>query len=67
MRIRAGFHVASSRNSNHLSLNVVFAGNFLYPQGIADTKRVRHFIDAVMAVSGIPRAYCYFSKAMASR
>jgi glycosyltransferase involved in cell wall biosynthesis len=30
-----------------MSLNVVFVGNFLYPQGMAGTKRVQHFINAV--------------------
>jgi glycosyltransferase involved in cell wall biosynthesis len=32
------------------ALNVVFMGNLLYPEGLAETKRFQHFIDGVMAV-----------------
>ena len=34
------------------SLNIIFAGNFLYPQGLAATKRVQHFIDGVSSIEG---------------
>jgi len=33
-------------------LHVVFMGNLLYPEGLAETKRFQHFIDGVMAVQG---------------
>jgi glycosyltransferase involved in cell wall biosynthesis len=33
-------------------LNVVFMGNLLYPQGLADTKRFQYFVDGVMQVAG---------------
>jgi len=33
-------------------LNVVFMGNLLYPEGLAETKRFQHFIDGVMALNG---------------
>lgn len=32
-------------------VSVVFVGNFLYPEGLAETKRIQHFIDAVVAES----------------
>jgi glycosyltransferase involved in cell wall biosynthesis len=35
-----------------IPLNVVFVGNLLYPQGMAGTKRVQHFIDAVRSNPG---------------
>lgn len=34
------------------SANVVFMGNLLYPEGLAETKRFQHFVDAVMARAG---------------
>jgi glycosyltransferase involved in cell wall biosynthesis len=34
------------------SANVVFMGNLLYPEGLAETKRFQHFIDGVMAGAG---------------
>jgi len=34
------------------STNVVFMGNLLYPQGLAETKRFQHFIDGVLAAGG---------------
>ena len=34
------------------SVNVVFMGNLLYPEGLAETKRFQHFIDGVMAGEG---------------
>ncbi len=34
------------------ALNVVYMGNLLYPEGLAEAKRLQHFIDGVMAVSG---------------
>ena len=34
------------------ALNVVFMGNLLYPEGLAETKRFQHFIDGVMAGQG---------------
>ena len=34
------------------NLNIIFAGNFLYPKGLASTKRVQHFIDRVSDVEG---------------
>jgi glycosyltransferase involved in cell wall biosynthesis len=34
------------------SANVVFMGNLLYPEGLAETKRFQHFIDGVMAAAG---------------
>lgn len=33
-------------------LNVVFTGNLLYPEGMADTKRFQHFIDGVLSEAG---------------
>jgi glycosyltransferase involved in cell wall biosynthesis len=33
-------------------VNVVFMGNLLYPEGLAETKRFQHFIDGVMAGEG---------------
>ncbi|MDH4073483.1 MAG: hypothetical protein OEV41_10315, partial [Gammaproteobacteria bacterium] len=33
-------------------LNVVFMGNLLYPQGLADTKRFQYFVDGVMEGEG---------------
>lgn len=33
-------------------INVVFIGNLLYPEGLAETKRFQHFVDGVMAESG---------------
>mgnify|MGYP001491958389 CR=1 FL=1 len=32
--------------------NVVFMGNLLYPEGLAETKRFQHFVDGVMAGEG---------------
>ncbi|MBL8202148.1 MAG: glycosyltransferase [Chromatiales bacterium] len=32
--------------------NVVFLGNLLYPEGLAETKRFQHFIDGVLAGEG---------------
>jgi len=34
------------------SVNVVFMGNLLYPEGLAETKRFQHFIDGVMEGEG---------------
>jgi len=34
------------------SANVVFMGNLLYPEGLAETKRFQHFVDGVMARAG---------------
>lgn len=34
------------------SVNVVFMGNLLYPEGLAETKRFQHFIDGVVARAG---------------
>mgnify|MGYP000958488727 CR=1 FL=1 len=34
------------------SANVVFMGNLLYPEGLAETKRFQHFIDAMSADPG---------------
>jgi glycosyltransferase involved in cell wall biosynthesis len=33
-------------------VNVVFMGNLLYPEGLAETKRFQYFIDGVMAAPG---------------
>ena len=30
------------------ALNLVFSGNFLYPQGMAGTKRVQYFVDSIV-------------------
>lgn len=35
-----------------IGVNVVFMGNFLYPHGMAGTKRVQHFIDGVLREPG---------------
>lgn len=37
-----------SAADSEIPLNIVFAGNFLYPKGMAGTKRVQHFIDSAM-------------------
>jgi len=42
----------SSGEDVSMPLNVVFAGNFLYPQGMAGTKRVQYFIDSVVIDAG---------------
>ncbi len=41
-----------SRASFLSRLNVIFMGNFLYPRGMAATKRVQLFVDGVMAEEG---------------
>lgn len=33
-------------------VNVTFVGNFLYPEGLAETKRIQHVVDAVIAGPG---------------
>jgi glycosyltransferase involved in cell wall biosynthesis len=34
------------------SVNVIFLGNFLYPEGMAGTKRIQYFVDSVRAIRG---------------
>jgi len=36
-----------------IETNVVFVGNFLYPRGMAGTKRVQNFIDGVRSDSTV--------------
>lgn len=35
------------------NINIIFMGNFLYPEGMAETKRIQHFADYVKSVEGV--------------
>ena len=43
---------SEARPGDDDELNIVFAGNILYPVGMAGTKRVQHFIDHVQSLPG---------------
>lgn len=51
----------------HSLLNIVFTGNFLYPQGMAGTKRVQHFIDAVCDIPDSSASVLLFRQGHAGR
>lgn len=55
------------RNNLKKPLNIIFAGNFLYPQGLAATKRVQHFIDRVSRVEGVSAKVLLFRQAHPGR
>lgn len=50
-----------------INLNLVFSGNFLYPHGMAGTKRVQYFIDSVKSQSDVNVRVLLFRQGHAGR